>query len=384
MDKSTSKERPLFHWLDDLDDDEEGLRDELAKSYDTIRKLLPFMAKRGIPVNPKNYRIFFDYISFNNPEINKVVNELLEKDVKFGSQVSGNLYAFFYGGEAADLQANAIRAANAFISITDSMAESLRNAKDQNDHFHDVLASTSLQMTGLNRIEELQPHLEGLLAETEQTLSATNAFSDRLKEANNVISNLKEELKVQTSLANVDELTGLSNRHRLSQEGPRLLKAAQESRQPLSAIIFDIDWFKAVNDSWGHHQGDLVLKVCADIIKAAARSTDLAVRLGGEEFLLLCSNLALATAAKVATRVRQGIAATEIEVEGHAHLSDGRSHLSVTVSGGVAEYLPGEDLSSLIARADDALYRAKASGRNCVRTADSSFPLPILDDDEEL
>ena len=364
MSNVINKDDPLASWLEEIEEmpaNEEGFREEMAKSYEVVKKLLPFMAKRGIPVTPNNFHLFFDYIIFSNPEINKIINKLLDKGVKFGSQVSDNLYNFFYCGEGATLTANAIKAADTFISISDSMAENIKNAKSQNDHFHEVLSSASRQMSDIDRPEELQPCLANLMAETEQTLIAADVFSCRIREANNTIITLKEELKLQTNLANVDELTQLANRHRLNNEAPRLIREAMEQGQPLSATLFDIDWFKVVNDTWGHDQGDKVLKACADIIRRAARSTDLAVRFGGEEFLLLCANLDLDTAVKVADRVRQSIADTKIELPGQA--------LSVTISGGVAEYRTGEDLADLIARADAALYQAKATGRNRVQAA---------------
>jgi len=162
----------------------------------------------------------------------------------------------------------------------------------------------------------------------------------------------------------VDELTQLSNRHRLHLKAPRFIRQARETGQPLAAMIFDIDWFKKINDTWGHNQGDQVLKVCAGLIKAAARSCDLAVRLGGEEFLLLCPNLDLATAVKVAEKVRESIATTKFG------LIDGSGQtMSLTVSGGVTTYLAGEDIQALIARADAALYQAKSSGRNRINSS---------------
>jgi diguanylate cyclase len=363
MNKVLNKDNTLPPWLDEIyeAEDEEGFREEVARSYEVLKKLLPFMAKRCIPATPKNFQLFYDYVIFVNPQINKVVNELLDKGVKFNSQVSSNLYTFFYSGAVADLKSNTLKAANTFISLSDSISENLKSARDHSDHFHEVLASTSRQMSCIGNAGELQPHLENLLAETEQALAATDLFSCRIKEANDVIVNLKEELRLQTDLANIDELTRLGNRRRLSQEGPRLIREAVESGRPLSAIVFDIDWFKAVNDTWGHIQGDKVLKACAGVIMDAARSSDLAVRLGGEEFLLLCPNINLATAAKVADRVRQSIAATEINLPGQS--------LSVTVSAGAAEYSPGEDITALVARADAALYLAKAAGRNRIHAA---------------
>ena len=349
-----------FPWLDALQEETtEVSREELSRTYNVIKKLLPFMVNRGIPATPKNYRLFYDYIIFANPEINKILNEMLEKDIKFNDQVSSGLYAVFYAeeGAALALQVNALsKATKAFIKASDNMSESLRSARHQNDHFHAVLTDTSRKMAGQAPSGELQSHLKDLLAETEQTLASTNALTGRLKEANKVIATLKKDLKTQTTLTKIDELTKLSNRRHLNLEAPYFILEAREKGLPLSAIIFDIDRFKQVNDDWGHHNGDKVLAACAGIIKNAARNTDLAVRLGGEEFLLLCSNLDMDTAAKVADRVRQSIASTKIDINNKS--------LSVTVSGGVAAYIPGEDMAALIARADAALYQAKTSGRN--------------------
>jgi len=341
----------------------EVVQEELAHSYEVVKKLLPFMAKRGIPVSPKNFRLFYDYMTFANPDINKTVNQLLERDIKFHSRISDGLHAFFYAEEVTEQHARAIsEAAKSFISVSDNMTESIINVQGQHDRFHEVLSNSRRQIADIDPVGPIQPYLEDLLKETKQALAATDTFSCRLKEANEIIAVLKEDLQTKTEMAMTDELTKLSNRHHLKLEAPRLIREAVEKGQPLSAILFDIDLFKNVNDTWGHDKGDKVLRICADIIIKAGRGSDLAVRLGGEEFLLLCPNIDLITAAKVAERVRQSVASTKIPIQ------KGQS-LSITVSGGVAEYVPGEEMSAFIARADAALYQAKAAGRNCVRIA---------------
>jgi diguanylate cyclase len=357
-----------FPWLETLRETEKLSPDKLSHSYEVLKKLLPFMAKRGIPLTPKNYRLFYDYIVFANPEINKTLNEFLDKDVTFTDQISSNLYALFYAeeGAALALQVHSLnKAAKTFIKVSDNMSESLRSARVQHDHFHEVLTNTSRQMADIapEGEGEIQTFLKDLLSETEQTLTATDALSSRLNEANEVITSLKVDLKTQTELAKIDELTQLSNRRHLNQEGPPLVLEARETGRPVSAIIFDIDLFKNVNDAWGHANGDKVLTICAGIIKNAARRTDLAVRLGGEEFLLLCSNLDLPTAARVAERVRQSIASTKIDLKTRS--------IGVTVSGGVATYIRGEELYALIARADAALYQAKTGGRDRICLAET-------------
>jgi len=268
-----SVDGPDFPGLDGRSENTESLPDELTTSYEVVKKLLPFMANRSIPATPANYRLFYDYLTYAQPKLNKAINKLLAEDVKFGGHVSNSLYNYFYGVEpeappsgapkqdGALKQAGAInKAASDFISVSNRMVESLHTARDQSGHFFEVLTSTSRHMAGISRADEIKPYLESLLAETEQTLASTDVFSSRLKEAEEIIATLKEDLKTQTVLANVDELTQLSNRHRLHLKAPSFIRQAKETGQPLAAIIFDIDWFKKINDTWGHNQGDQVLK----------------------------------------------------------------------------------------------------------------------------
>ncbi len=353
----------------------EAVKEELTHSYAVAKRLLPFLAKRGIPASPKNYRIFYDYLLYSNPALNKAVNELLDNNAKFYSQLSNSLYEYFYSNEVLDLQAKAInKAAMDFMAVSSTMEQSLENAMSQASHYQKVLTDTSRQMAELTTSDQLQPVLDELLTETEAALASGGNFSSQLSEANQVIATLKAELKNQTTLAKIDELTKLFNRRHLNFEAPRLMTRSIETGRPLSVIAFDLDMFKRINDTWGHNFGDKVLVLCSEIIKKAARSTDLAVRMGGEEFLLMCLGLDLAGAARVAERIRLTIAGTDITIRG--------TSLLVTISGGVAQYMPGEDLMNLLGRADRALYQAKQDGRNLIRLAEVDDP-PAPADTEE-
>ncbi|MFC5568659.1 diguanylate cyclase [Lysobacter yangpyeongensis] len=153
-----------------------------------------------------------------------------------------------------------------------------------------------------------------------------------------------------------DALTGLSNRRsadaRLEAERTR----AQRLGEPLSVLMIDIDRFKAVNDHWGHAQGDRVLVALADVLRDELRGADLAARYGGEEFLVILPDTGIDAALDVAERIRQRIAALHAERQDPA--------LAITASVGLAELAKGEDAATLVARADAALYAAKAGGRN--------------------
>ncbi|MDR1043644.1 MAG: GGDEF domain-containing protein [Candidatus Adiutrix sp.] len=350
----------------DTDKESEAVQAEVDNSYSVAKRLLPFLAKRGIPASPKNYRIFYDYLLYSNPVLNKAVNELLGNNAKFYSRLSSSLYDHFYSREVAESQAQAIKQATTdFMAASSALEQNLETAISQTSRYQKALNDSSRQMAQVTRADELQSLLDELLSETEAALQHHDIFSNHMSEAGQLIARLKTELENQTTLALVDELTKLNNRRHLNLEAPKLMSQAAQSGRPISAIVFDLDFFKRINDTWGHNFGDKVLVVCSNLIKQAARVKDLAVRLGGEEFLLFCPDLSLDEAGKVAEKVRASIEGTDITIRGQS--------LLVTISGGVAQYVPGEELSDLLGRADKALYRAKNEGRNQVRLAESAY-----------
>ena len=351
-----------------------SFNEELRRSYAIVKRLLPFIASRGIPATPFNYRLFYDYLENSNPELNKVINSCFASNVQFSAQLAHNISDKFYN-DGTPQQMKATHAMNKatsdFMSISNAMVGDLENIIIQTGNYHKHLTDSSLKMSNLETTGDIKPLLGDLLTETETALTTHNHFLTKLEEANSVITNLKAELKNQATLAQVDDLTKLYNRRFLNQEAPRVMATAAKFSLPLSLIIFDLDKFKTINDTWGHNFGDKVLVVCANMIKKMARNTDLAVRLGGEEFLLFCPGMSLAIAFKVADRIREAISELDLTIRG--------TSLGITISGGVAEYIAGEELSEIIERADKALYIAKEDGRNRIRMA-GDCPMPEKDD----
>jgi diguanylate cyclase (GGDEF)-like protein len=161
-----------------------------------------------------------------------------------------------------------------------------------------------------------------------------------------------------------DPLTGVGNRRRLEQSLPVEIKRAERTGKKLCAFVADLDHFKRVNDGYGHEAGDKVLASFGDSLRRHTRATDILVRSGGEEFVVLMPHTELDNAILVADRFRESLAASRIEP-----LPD-----PVTVSVGVAELAAGEQGDLLLRRADKALYEAKRLGRNKV-IADCSQPI---------
>ncbi len=162
-------------------------------------------------------------------------------------------------------------------------------------------------------------------------------------------------------LSVTDTLTQLNNRMKLDDEMRKEVVRAERYGDTFALLLMDIDYFKSVNDSYGHQVGDQVLRDTAGIIRKVVRESDIAGRWGGEEFLIICPKTTAACAAGLAERLREAIATHSFAPVG-----------TTTGSFGVVAYQPGEGEGGVIKRVDDALYQAKAQGRNRVVVMESA------------
>ena len=169
---------------------------------------------------------------------------------------------------------------------------------------------------------------------------------------------LLEAYALLQQLATVDPLTGLENRRSLMDFSEVQLKLAQRYKSFFSILLIDLDYFKKINDTYGHLIGDEILKNIAKILKESLRNVDHIGRFGGEEFIVILPNTTLKNAVLVAEKVRDAIANFVHNIE--------EQNIQTTVSIGIASYNPlDDDVNQIIERADHALYTAKSSGRNC-------------------
>ncbi len=170
---------------------------------------------------------------------------------------------------------------------------------------------------------------------------------------------LEQALAQIREIAIRDDLTGAFNRRHLMDLIMHQKAVADRGSYRFSLCMLDLDYFKRINDEHGHLAGDRALRAVAEILAQQVRVGDIIGRFGGEEFLILLSETPLQAAAETAERLRQ-----QIEQQAVATAPEG---VAVTASIGVTEYLAGEPIEAALSRADRALYRAKAAGRNCVR-----------------
>ncbi|MEB3321488.1 MAG: GGDEF domain-containing protein, partial [Synechococcaceae cyanobacterium] len=182
-----------------------------------------------------------------------------------------------------------------------------------------------------------------------------NNLARALQRSNRELAASQEELE---RLSSTDTLTGCFNRRELYRRLEEEIRRCQVSDDDLACVCFDIDHFKAVNDTYGHPTGDAVLRGVSHLVRSRLRSSDCFCRSGGEEFTLLLTSCPRDDARNVAELLRSSIADLWIE---HEHTA-----LRVTVSLGVTAFLADDDAESLLSRADRALYRAKQEGRDRV------------------
>jgi two-component system cell cycle response regulator len=172
---------------------------------------------------------------------------------------------------------------------------------------------------------------------------------------------LRQNVHMSVELAMTDQLTGLHNRHYMTRHLDTLLSGLATSRKPLAFLVIDVDHFKRVNDTYGHDVGDEILREFARRIGANIRGHDLACRFGGEEFVVIMPDTDVAMAYPVAERLRASVECTPFPIR------SAPGELGITVSIGVAGAVGTHDTAdALLRRADQALYRAKHTGRNRV------------------
>ena len=236
---------------------------------------------------------------------------------------------------------------------------------DATGEHHDRIQAYAGRIAAADDLGQLNEVMEGLTSEVtrmrdhmRQTHTELVDARQHVEQGEQQIQHLQAELEKAAGLMREDQLTGALNRRGLEEAFGRELSRADRMTLPLSAAVLDIDHFKKINDTYGHQAGDQALVHLAQVIKQLLRPTDVLGRYGGEEFVILLPNTGLPEAEKTMQRVQR-------ELTKRYFLHDNQRIL-ITFSAGVAERQAQEVQDGLLQRADVAMYRAKALGRNRV------------------
>ncbi|MGS0728224.1 GGDEF domain-containing protein, partial [Shewanella sp. 0m-11] len=208
----------------------------------------------------------------------------------------------------------------------------------------------------------MQKLVDSFSSELDEIIAANSEMDKSLTSISEEVVALKTEMVELRSVAMTDELTSLNNRRAFDKEVISHIDSFNHTNFESSLLVVDIDYFKRFNDVHGHLIGDKVLAYVAQALKNSVKGDDFVARYGGEEFVILLSNTRLEDASIVAENLRRKIAERNLTIGKDKKLPLG----NITVSVGVASLKAEDDKDSYFIRADEALYRAKSAGRNCV------------------
>jgi diguanylate cyclase len=325
------------------------------------------MAAEQIAPTPANFSLWYAHYSGRAPDLSRAIDILSSNRQGFDEARSAELYDRFIGSNREN---EAVRAAGESIqTMLAHLASLLEDHGSGTSRYGEALEEIRGRLNPSLGVDQLRA-LVGLIAnETRKMLVHNESLQSQLSTSSEQLADLKRNLDHVRREAVTDALTGLYNRKHFDGELRRAAAAAMELDEPVSLLMVDIDHFKRFNDTWGHTVGDTVLALVARTLGDCIGERETAARYGGEEFAIIAPGLGAAAAAHLGERIRDSVSKKQV-----VNRSKNQSLGQITLSVGVAEYRPGEPLSALVHRADEALYTAKRQGRNRVITAGEATP----------
>ena len=308
---------------------------------------------------PRNYEIWYVYATGYNPTLNKIINETLTRNGKLTELDLEQIYDTYLSQVRNSDRIDKVgaRVVNEIDDIMTLITEALGTSETYGKH----LDNAAIRLGNVNDRDQLKAIVDTLVHSTRDMQDTNRALEQRLVASKQEISNLQHSLEAIRAESMTDPLTALGNRKYFDRALGEAVRNARDRGEPLSMMLFDIDYFKSFNDNYGHLTGDQVLRLVAMTLKQNIKGQDITARYGGEEFAVVLPNTALRQALAVADNIRRAVMSKELKKK-----STGEILGRVTISAGVAVLSPRDDADSLIERADACLYAAKRNGRNRV------------------
>jgi diguanylate cyclase len=317
------------------------------------------MREHAVPPTPRNFTVWYAHAAGSQPDLSRTLQILISNHQEFTDERNEELYNRFFN---ADLQAEVVQDTSE--KLHTALSEALRyleHATGRTQEYGAKLDAYSAQLDQSQSLDRLRTVVTGLMAETGRVAEQNKQLEMQLTRSAVEIVELRENLANVQREAVTDALTGISNRKNFDQKLRDAVRGSLETGEPLSLLMADIDHFKSFNDTYGHQLGDQVLRLVARTLTECIKGRDTTARYGGEEFGIILPQTRLKDALAVAEQIRSTLMRRRI-----VRRDSGNELGTITVSIGATCYEPGEPISALIRRADEALYRAKHNGRNCV------------------
>jgi diguanylate cyclase len=339
------------------------LKDAPEKSKRIFAQILDIFEEQSISPTPLNYYVWYNYIKGDNPKFRQEMDSALNDPFGYNDRLGKRLYeAYLSNEDEADNQFDRSlkRLISSIIKKMDFWSERLSKQADEL-----LKTQNSLSNDDLNQ-EQLKSLTSKVLESASSMKDATENFNDYILGTQDEIAHLREQLIEAKAQVMTDELTEVGNRKSFNNTIIELTESAKENPGSLSLIMTDIDHFKRFNDEFGHLVGDSVLRYFTSIIKKDKQKNESLSRYGGEEFAILIADSDKNSAIQRAEEIRKSIQEAKLKRKGST-----KELGKITASFGVSNYRgESETIDEFINRADEALYLAKESGRNQVKSED--------------
>jgi diguanylate cyclase len=325
-------------------------------SGEILRLLIQEMAMHPAAFTPLSYAVWYEHTTGINPQLSDVIVQMLDNNEKLDDDVIEKLYSKYI----SEFNLGVERVLREHVQqLLDRFADFTRETDIQAHQY-----SNSLQAYSDILKQNLDPpKLVDLISNVARDTNKMIGFMQRMHSESAAcrkkVKKLSQELQAAREEALLDPLTGILNRRGFENSAKKILANHKELNQNLSLLMFDIDHFKQINDTYGHLFGDKAICAISEILKSKVRGQDLVARLGGEEFAVILAETDVSGASVVAEHIRRNIEGCKILRYGTQQKIGG-----ITVSIGVAAYVSGYDLVDLLDNADKALFASKENGRN--------------------
>jgi len=322
-----------------------------------LRQALPLMSANNIPTDPVNYSIWYEYVSGKNLQLQHAVDEIIASGGNFDLPTNQQLYKQYICDDSVESFENIRTSLLALIGSTMETVDltSLKAAVAESN-----FSTRTENLEAAVDVNDIKLILSEIILETRELASSSTLLKRKLHETNQEVRSLKDELEKAKEYALTDGLTGLLNRRAFDAELELLVNGAVADDQ-ISLLIFDLDYFKNINDEFGHLVGDKVLKFVAALLQKNVENGHRVARIGGEELAIIMPDTSKQKALFIAEKIRSKLARSKLQKK-QSNVKLG----SITISVGLSQLRGDDNKSSFMNRADSALYHAKEHGRNQV------------------
>lgn len=339
-----------------------GFEENTDRVHEIAGKAWARLKKDGIVPAPRNFEVWYMYYASEHAALRQEIDAILAEHGKVTGDDCFNLHEKYLADSRHDKLFQ--RAGDHIHDAIEDVSSIMDNIREATSDYSTTLSGVSEKITNASDKDEIAALMRDVMAETNKMIEHNKELEKHLDQSAEIMDGLKKDLEQVRREAMTDGLTGLINRKSFDERMAQIVGEAQGSKKPFTLLFMDIDHFKPFNDNFGHQVGDQVLRLVAKTLIDGVKGRDTAARYGGEEFAIILPDTTIEGGRMVAENLRKAIGQKEV-----INRTTGQHLGRITISAGVAEYVPGENAEDIIDRADGALYTAKHNGRNQVATA---------------